>query len=177
MDIFLRALILGVTLAMDAFSLSIMIASGITKKFAIKFILIVGLMHLVLPILGGLIGYRTSSVLAINGDFIFGIILILLGIQILITIKKDDTTKIKNNFLSLFLLAFSVSFDSFSVGFGLSFSSGVVIINSIIFSICSLTFTALGLIIGKYISSYLGIYSKFISSIVLIFYGIYQIYN
>lgn len=177
MNIFLSALILGITLAMDAFSLSIMIAPNLTKLNSVKFISMVGVMHLILPILGGLLGSKTSSVITLNGNFILGVILIILGVQILLTIKNNDTHKIKSSILALCLLAISVSFDSFSVGFGLSFSSGVVIINSIIFSICSIIFTTLGLIIGKYISSYIGIYSKFISAIVLIFYGISQIYN
>ena len=45
-----------------------------------------------------------------------------------------------------------------------------------IFSICSFSFTYLGLLIGKYTTKYLGIYAKLIGSIMLIIIGLFHVF-
>lgn len=172
MNIILSFLILGISLSMDAFSLSIFLGTMINKKNGIILIILIGIFHFFMPILGAVVGFKISNVLSINGDLIFGIILLFLAMQIFMNLyKKEDIDK---NFTiyELVLLSFGVAVDSFSIGFGLSFNDNFMIVASVIFSLCSMIFTYLGLVIGKYANDLFGIYSKTLGGILLLIFSL-----
>ena len=87
------------------------------------------------------------------GIFIFKIIMtiILIYLAYLMYKEKKESKETKiNNLLSIFLFAFSVSIDSFTVGIGLNALTNKIIIPPIIFSLCSGSITYMGLLLGKY---------------------------
>ncbi len=161
---------------MDAFSLSIFLGTILSKKSAIILIILIGIFHFFMPILGAVFGYKISGLINLNGDLIFGVILLLLSGQIFLNLYKEEEFNKEFNLYELLLLAFGVAIDSFSVGFGLSFSDNFVFYSSLIFSFCSMIFTYIGLLIGKYTSDVLGVYSKIIGGIVLLSFAIVHIF-
>lgn len=172
MNTFLIILLLGISLSMDAFSLSIYLGTILSKKDAILFIVTVGVFHFIMPVIGSLVGFKISNLILVNGDLIFGIILLFLSIQVFINLfKNEEEDKIFTKY-QLILLAFGVAIDSFGIGFGLSFSNNFMFYSIIIFSICSMIFSYVGLILGKYTNKILGIYSKLLGGILLFVFAI-----
>ncbi len=161
---------------MDAFSLALFLGVIFNKKTAKKFILLVGIFHFIMPLLGSLVGFKVSNIMSLNGHYVLGIILMILSIQIIISIfKKEEIKNFKG--YELILLAFGVSIDSFTLGFGLSFENSNIFFSAIIFSICSILLTCMALIIGKYTTKFIGSFSKIIGAIMLFTFGIFYLFN
>lgn len=153
---------------MDTFALSIFLGTIVNKKQGLMLIIFVGLFHFFMPIMGSILGYKIGNIISINGDLIYGIILLLLSLQIFISLYKEEEIPNLQTF-EIILLAYGVAIDSFSIGFGLSFSNNdSILLSSVIFLISSMIFTYLGLIIGKYSSNLVGIYSKTFGGILLL---------
>lgn len=169
-------LIIGISLSMDTFSLSLSLGSFTKKNIYLKiFPLIVGMFHFFMPIIGSFIGIQIMAIFNLASNVILGIILIVLGINLAIHYFKDEQVSVSLNLISAFLLAFSVSIDSFSVGLGISNITSNIIHASIIFSLCSASFTLLGLIIGKYSNKLIGKYANIIGIALLLLLGIYHL--
>lgn len=156
---------------MDAFSLALAYGTNkISKNKIILLSLVVGLFHFFMPITGSLIGIPISKLIS-KADIVVGIIFIILAIEMFIS--KDEENKITiTNILSIFIFAFTVSIDSFTVGIGLSLTNKNIIIPSIIFSITSFIFTLLGLILGKKLSKTFGKKAIYLGILILLVLGI-----
>ncbi len=170
-------LIIGVSLSMDTFSLSLSLGS-LTKKniYLNLFPLIVGIFHFFMPIIGSFIGVKIMKIFNLASNVILGLVLIILGINLAIHYFKDEQVSISLNLISVLLLAFSVSIDSFSVGLGISNITNHILHASIIFSLCSASFTMLGLIIGKYSNKLIGKYASILGIALLLMLGIYHLF-
>ena len=142
-------LMIGISLSIDAFSVSTCIGMcnmSLKKVFTIS--LTVGLFHYIMPILGVVFSFQINKVLFIEPKVILGIILLLLSLQLFIEYLKPSNKDISLNKGSILLFALGVSLDSFSVGMGLSAITNNLLLASTIFTICSFSFTFLGLTIG-----------------------------
>lgn len=152
----------GIGLSMDAFSLSLSLGTTLPKKTVIiKTALIVGLFHFFMPLLGYFLGYSFKYRIP-NINILTFVLFLILAIEMYKS-KDEYKTSILNN-LTILLIAFSVSIDSFTVGIAFGLNNEYILISSIIFSITSAIFTYLGLILGKKLkikyktlSTYLGI--------------------
>lgn len=165
-------LLIGIGLSMDAFSLSILYGTlNLKKQKIIKLSLIVGCYHLIMPILGYMIGDNILSKYILDPEILVGIIFLVISLQMLFSIKKEEEVKTLNSNGSLLLFGFTVSIDSFSVGMGFGTLKYVlfdVILSAFTFSIVSSFFTFLGLSIGKYLSKRFGKIAVFFGSIILL---------
>lgn len=169
-------LMLGLSLSMDTFSLSLTLGTFNQTKRIYIFPFIVGIFHFIMPLIGNFLGIKLISILNITSNIILGFILIILGINLAYHYFKEEKINIKLTILSVILLAFSVSIDSFTVGLGISAITSRKLIASLIFAFSSFTFTYIGLVIGKYSSKYLGKYASFIGIIILLILGIYHLF-
>lgn len=177
MQEFVSILLIGISLSMDTFSLSLSLGSIVKENKYLKYFpLVVGIFHYILPLLGNLIGIKIISTFNIASNIILGLILIILGINLAIHYFKDEEIKINLNIISIVLLAFSVSIDSFSVGLGISNITNKHYLSSLIFSVCSFSFTLMGLIIGKYSNKVIGKYASMLGIILLLLLGIYHLF-
>ena len=70
--------------------------------------------------------------------------------------------------MGFLIFGLSVSIDSLSVGIGLKAITNNYYLSSTVFSLSSLTFTYLGLLLGNIIGKKIGSYSKTIGGIILI---------
>ncbi len=153
---------------MDAFSVAISLGTIINRKSAKKLVVFIGVFHFILPIIGALLGYKLSTFINLNADFLLSIILFILSAQIIIDLLKKEEFSFKIKTKELLLLALSVSIDSFTIGFGLSFGDNNVFATACIISLLSILFTVIGLVIGKYTKNILGVYAKIFGIILLL---------
>lgn len=166
-------LFIGTSLSIDAFSIATCMGmTNIPQNKIIKASLTVGLFHFIMPLLGVIISSFIINKLNINTNLILGIILTLISLQMFIEYIKPSNKDIKLTNLGIILFAFGVSLDSFSVGLGLLAITNNLLLSSTIFSICSFSFTFLGLTVGKYINNKLNKYSYLIGTIILFILGI-----
>ena len=177
MQEFVSILLIGISLSMDTFFFFFSLGSIVKENKYLKYFpLVVGIFHYILPLLGNLIGIKIISTFNIASNIILGLILIILVINLAIHYFKDEEIKINLNIISVVLLAFSVSIDSFSVGLGISNITNKHYLSSLIFSVCSFSFTLMGLIIGKYSNKVIGKYASMLGIILLLLLGIYHLF-
>lgn len=169
----LYILLIALSLSMDAFSLSLAYGTlNLEKKYIKKLSIIVGIYHFFMPIIGHKTGNILLKLVPINPNIIVFIVLTFIGIEMLIdSFKNEEEVKIMT-LKELLLFGLAVSLDSFSVGLGLDAISKSHLITILTFSLTSLTFTYIGLILGKKINNKIGKISTIIGGIVLIIIGI-----
>lgn len=168
--------ILAVGLSMDAFSLSMIYGTLDLKNSMRKLMsIMVGIFHFFMPILGYQIGELILKVIKVDPEILVGVIFIILGIEMLISLKKDEKIKILTGLLPVVFFAFTVSIDSFSIGISFGVVNSSILIPCIIFSLTSAIFTYLGVMMGKKLSDKFGNVSTLIGSIILLVLGIYYL--
>lgn len=145
---------IGLALSMDTFSLALSLGTlNLNKKNILLFTTLVGLLHFMLPLLSRRVG---TYIFFINPDKLLGIIFLFIFLKLTFELRKEEKTELNINFISLFILAISVSLDSFSTGLGLAKISSSIFLPSLIFLLESSFFTLLGLLIGKNANQSLG---------------------
>lgn len=165
--------ITAVGLSMDAFSLALIYGTLNMPKIMNKTMsIMVGVFHFFMPILGYTLGKIILGIVPINPDILVGLIFIVLALEMLISLKKEEQVKILTSFSSVCLFAFTVSIDSFSVGIAFGALKSNIILSSIIFSIISGLFTYLGVTLGKKLVNRFGSIATIIGSIILLILGI-----
>lgn len=113
--------IMAFALGMDAFSVGL--GMGLVRlRFRQIFYIgvIIGLFHIWMPLLGMFIGKLLSDKLGMLATYGGGVLLLILGIQMIYSsFKRDEEPFIKPVGWGLIIFALSVSLDSFSVGLSL----------------------------------------------------------
>lgn len=175
MPSFIAILLIGISLSMDAFSLALVYGIiGINKKQRIILSLIVGIYHFIMPLIGLTFGIMIDNISFINLHIIASIILTYIGIDLIISNFKEEGSPIINLF-GFIIFGFSVSLDSLTIGIGLKAITNNYLLSSLIFSISSLIFTYIGLILGNLVGKKIGTYAKTIGGIVLVIIAIIMI--
>lgn len=119
-----------------------------------------------MPLIGLQFGNIINNLNIISLDLIASLILAYIGFDLIRSnYKNEELTVSKIGFL---MFGLSVSIDSLSVGIGLKAITNNYYLSSIVFSLSSLTFTYLGLILGNIIGNKVGDYSKTLGGIILI---------
>jgi len=171
-------LMIGISLSVDAFSVSTCIGMcNLSLKKTFNISMLVGLFHFIMPLLGVFLSYQINKMLLIDSDIILGIILLLLSLQLFIEYLKPSNKEISLNKYGTLFFALGVSIDSFTVGLGLNAITNNLLLSSSVFSLCSFSFTFLGLSLGRYINKLFKKYSYLIGTIVLFILGILFLFN
>ncbi len=168
-------ILIGISLSMDTFSLSLSLGTLKTTSKLFLLPIFVGILHFFMPLLGNILGSKLISILSLTTNKILGLILIILSINIAYHFFKDESTDYNLSIIGLLLIALSVSIDSFSVGLGISALTHNYYFASLIFALCSCSFTYLGLTIGKYCSNKLGKLANILGIALLLILGIIHI--
>ncbi len=164
---------IAVSLSMDAFSLSLAYGTlNLEKKYIKTQSIIVGIYHFIMPLIGLKIGSILLKIIPIKPEIIVCVVLSIIGIEMIIdSFKKEENVKIMSLKEQL-LFGLAVSIDSFSVGIGLETITNNKLLSVMIFSVSSLIFTYIGLVLGKKINNLLGQISTVIGGIILLVIGI-----
>ena len=172
MNIILLFLI-GVSLSMDAFSLSLAYGTiNLTTIEITKLSIIVGLYHFFMPILGMYFGNMVLSIIDLNQNLIVFIIFSFIGINMIFESFKKQESASRMKLYEMILFGFAVSIDSFSIGIGINKISSSSLMPSFIFSILSLFFTYIGLICGNKFNKLFGKLATLFGGLALIVIGI-----
>jgi len=165
--------LIGVALSMDTFSLSLGVGTfNVSNKKALKLSLIVGVMHFFMPFMGMILGDKLIDFFELKSDFLLGIILIFIAVNMFIDILKHEEEKFNVSTFGMFLFALGVSIDSFSVGLGIRAITDNQILAMIIFALSSFIFTFGGILIGKCANKLLGTYANILGVIILFVLGL-----
>lgn len=169
--------IIAVSLSMDAFSLSLVYGTlKIKNKDILILSIIVGLYHFFMPILGLYFGKFVEKLFPISSNLLLFLVLVVIGIEMIIDSCKSNNKVKYMKIYELLIFGFAVSIDSFSVGVGLNSFSSNIFIPSFVFSLTSLFFTYIGLILGRKINLFAGKISTIVGGIILIIIGIIYLF-
>lgn len=177
MNSFFTIILIALSLSMDAFSLALiygMSSLSVREKGLLS--LTVGLYHFIMPVIGLQFGKFINSLSFIDIDFIAGIILLYIGIDLIFSGDKAEN-KLTISVVGFLLFGLSVSIDSLSVGIGLRALTDSYYLSALTFALTSAFFTYLGLFLGNIIGKKIGTYSKIIGGIILIFIALMTVIN
>ena len=174
MNTLLTTILVGISLSMDAFSLSLVYGTyGLSKKNIYLLSIIVGTYHFFMPLIGLLFGNFIQEYLIFNINLVVSIIFGIIGIEMILSSFKDEEVNVNDNLLGFLLFGLSVSIDSLTTGIGLSIINNNYLECSIIFMLTSSIFTYIGLLLGNKLNKKLGNISTIIGGIILILLAIY----
>jgi putative Mn2+ efflux pump MntP len=187
-QLILNSLLLGVGLAMDAFSVSIangIVESNMRKGRMLKVAGVYAVFQTVMPLIGWLLVTTVAHIFVSFSVFIPWIALILLlfigGKMVIEGIKdrkkgekkeeKSETSKL--TFGALILQGIATSIDALSVGFTIAEYSFIqAFASSLIIGVVTLVICLIGLIFGKKIGNKFSSIATIIGGVILILIGI-----
>lgn len=170
-------ILLSIGLSMDAFSLSLIYGTlNLDAKTQKLMSLSVGIFHFFMPILGYQIGEMILKLININPNTLVGIIFIILGIEMILSVNKDEQVKMLTSLFSIILFSFTVSIDSFSIGIGFGVAALDILLPCITFSLTSMIFTYMGVMLGNRLSNKFGSITTILGAIILLVLGISYIF-
>lgn len=161
-------------LGMDAFSVGLgmgFFRLRLKQMFYIGFT--IGLFHIVMPLLGMIVGRFLSEQFGGIASYIGGALLLLLGIQMIATsFKRESDPLISPVGIGLIFFALSVSLDSFSVGLSLGIYGARTLVTIFLFGFFSMFLTWIGLLLGHRFQQWLGTYSEVLGGSILMAFGL-----
>ena len=178
MEIVLQSVILGVTLAMDAFSISVSKALAAQKvRFSVAFKLgaVFGIFQTLMPLIGYLVGSSFYSLIKDYFNAVSFVILAFIGGKMIYECfkgEKDDNNAIIT-FKELMFLGIATSIDALAAGFVFS-GNGIltVIAMCLIIGVITFIICAIGYIFGSKLGSIIGEKGELVGGIVLILLGV-----
>jgi len=178
LNTFFTTLLIGVSLSMDAFSLSLIYGmQGISNRSKILLSVIVGMYHFFMPLIGLFLGNIITSFLFVNINILVAIIFLFIGIEMFFSNFKDRDEKLLISISGFLIFGFAVSIDSFTTGIGLNVINSNYLQVSIIFCLISGMFTFCGLILGNKLGKIFGKISTLIGGIILIILSFYYFFK
>jgi putative Mn2+ efflux pump MntP len=166
--------IMAFALGMDAFSVGLGMGLIPLRLRQILYIgITIGIFHVWMPLMGILIGRFLSDQFGTIASVMGGVLLLLLGIQMIISsFKKEDEPMITPIGFGLVIFSLSVSLDSFSVGLSLGIYKAHAIVTVLMFGLVSMVLTWVGLLLGRRVQDWLGKYSEALGGSILFAFGI-----
>lgn len=172
----LRYFIVGIGLSMDAFSLSILYGIFLEKR-QLLLSSMVGIFHFFMPLLGSMIGSFYIAKYLSHPNYLVGFIFLLLSLEMLWSIKKDEKLSLDSSIIHILGFAFTVSLDSFSIGIGFGANHENIILSGLIFTFCSFIFTYIGLTFGKRLQKSFGKKANLFGCILLFLLSIFYFFG
>ncbi|MEI2402935.1 manganese efflux pump MntP [Niallia taxi] len=166
--------LMAFALGMDAFSVGLgMGMYRLRLRQIMKIGIIIGIFHVIMPLLGILAGRFLSDNFGGIAGIIGGVLLLILGVQMIWAgFKEEDAYKITPVGFGLIVFAVSVSLDSFSVGLSLGIYKAKTWLVLLAFGLSATLLTWLGLIIGRKAQGLLGNYGEVLGGGILLAFGI-----
>ncbi len=177
---------IAVSLAMDAFSVSIIAGVVIDKpdfrhyfRLAFHF----GLFQFFMPIIGYAGGVMLEKVVGMYDHWIALILLSIVGIKMIRESFSRDSGEERKNArdpsrgASLILLSIATSIDAIAIGFSFGMMNAPILYPSVIIGVTCALFSVLGILIGKKAGKYLGRWVERAGGIILISIGFKILYE
>ncbi|MGP7817034.1 manganese efflux pump MntP [Niallia sp. 01092] len=172
-------ILMAFALGMDAFSVAL--GMGMYKlrlKQIMNTGIIIGVFHVIMPLIGIVAGRFLSDNFGAIAVYIGGGLLVILGIQMIWSVfKEEDVYRITPVGFGLLLFSLSVSLDSFSVGLSLGIYHARTAVVLACFGIGATILTWAGLLIGRKVQGLLGTYGEVLGGGILLTLGIKLLMN
>lgn len=181
----------AVALGADAFSLSLAIGlSGIRRSMMLRLSVVVAAFHVVMPLVGMMLGEALGSILGRYASLIGALILIGLGGRMLYKVFRPSTehyplgeardalmhkklsTENSLRGFGIYVFAASVSLDALSVGFSLGTIKTDVFITVLIIGTIAGLMTGTGLSLGRVLGTWLGDKAELLGGLALVLIGV-----
>lgn len=166
---------MGQALALDAFSVCLGIGmQQIRLKRILWISLIIGAFHIIMPLIGILMGIMVAGPFESYAQLIGGALLVFIGSQMFFNaFTEEKKLIIQPAGIGLIILSFTVSMDSFTVGFGLGITGVHIALALILFGASSALLSCIALLIGRRVQGFLGRYSELLGGSILFGFGLY----
>ena len=169
--------LIAISLAMDAFSVSI--AGGMKSQkakviHAVKVAAFFGIFQAVMPLLGWLIGEAAKGFILSIDHWVAFILLGFIGVNMIREARKDDGVERKDMLKTniLLMLAVATSIDAFIVGITLSLLQTPLLVSVTIIGIVTFVLSFVGFIFGKQLGALFGKKVEIAGGVVLILIGL-----
>ncbi|MEQ6377010.1 manganese efflux pump [Bacillaceae bacterium S4-13-56] len=171
---FITLSIMAFALGMDAFSVSLGMGMIPLRLKRIAMIgIVIGIFHMIMPLAGVILGDLLSHQFGAYAKGVGGLLLLLLGIQMFWgTLREEEENVVNPHGMGLIVFALSVSLDSFSVGLSLGMFGAKIVLALILFGGASMALTWAGLLLGRHVRSWLGVYSEILGASILLGLGL-----
>lgn len=144
---FLIYFFMGLSLSIDAFSISLSLGTlNLSNNKVLLISIIIGILHFIFPNIGYQIGLFLNERLIINNNIISSIIFFFLAYEIYNN-KRNNSITI-GTITSLLLIPISVSIDSLTIGIAFGLNHNNILLASIIFSLTTFIITIIGFYLG-----------------------------
>lgn len=173
MNIFINFL-LGLSLSMDAFSVSVISGTLIAKRKILnsfKISLSFGFFQFIMPVLGYITGIKFLKYISDFDHIIAFFILFIIGIKIIYESRKLEKTIDITKLSVLFFLSLATSFDAYAIGLTFSLLEIKVLTPSLIIGFTTFSVCLTGFYLGNKIKKIFGNKLELIAGVILIFIG------
>ena len=175
MDI-LSIILLGIALAMDAFSVSItdgMIVKNIRRRDALKIGLFFGFFQFLMPCIGIFLSGFASQYIEAVDHWIAFCLLTILGVHMITEARSmHELPKNPLSTSTLTVMAIATSIDALATGITLTALDAPFLLSCIIIGMTAFICSVFGVFIGKHFGDFLGSKAETAGGIVLILIGI-----
>jgi putative Mn2+ efflux pump MntP len=190
----LTVILVAVVLGIDAFSLAVAIGlSGVSSSYEYKFSAVVGVFHVLMPLVGLYLGYQAGQILGIWAAWLGALIMAYVGISFIregyreLHIEKIEFNKARHevfkeksdsdyNNKPILLLAASVSMDALATGFSLGTYQVPILVTVAIMGFISSSMTLGGFKGGKLLGNLVGNYAQIAGGVTLIMLAIKMLF-
>jgi putative Mn2+ efflux pump MntP len=173
-------LLIAIALGMDALSICMGIGlRGIRLVHILQTSAIIGLFHMSMPLiglwLGSLLGGLLGQVAVITG----GVLLILLGGQMIYQTLRGHVTRTIHitSLLGVMTFAGSVSVDALSVGVTLGLFATDLLWTILLFGLVGGMMSLIGLLIGRRMGQIVGEYGEILGGLILLIFGVLFLFS
>jgi putative Mn2+ efflux pump MntP len=185
MEQLLTIILVAVVLGLDAFSLSLGLGlQGRSRGYGVKFSAMVGLFHIIMPLIGLNLGLVVGKFLGVWASRLGAVILAYIAVDFIIkgyresrprsytfkegkSIMAQTNDSYRENWGNMLLLGISVSIDALTVGFSLGTFKMPIFITVIIMGMVAAIMTLLGFLGGRMFSRLVGSYAQMAGGLVL----------
>lgn len=173
-NVLLSVWIMALALSMDAFSVSLSFGMQNLRLKKIAVIgFVIGTLHVILPVIGMLIGHFVSEKITFITELTSGFIFIALGTHMFFSALQEKSYKAPpQQGWTFFVVAFFVSIDSFPAGLSIGFINVNPILIMITFGCCSMVMAWIGMLLGKKVRATTGKYSEMLGGVIMYFIGL-----
>lgn len=172
-------LFMGLALGMDVFSVSLGLGmQAISFKKMIWIGVVFGAFHMIMPFIGIVFGHMLSREVHLIANLIGGLILVGLGTHMVFSsMRKESSRLIDPMGMGLFIIALTVSLDSFTVGISLGIVGTNAVSVLVFFGVLTMVLAWIGIAIGEKVNRWLGAYSELLGGSILCSFGLYIIFT
>jgi len=179
-------ILVAIVLGLDAFSLSMgMGIRGVTRKYEWKFSVMVGILHILMPLIGLSLGLAVGKFLGVWASLLGAAVLAYIALDFLIKgyrESKPESVSLREgkkyfyrngrkrgeDWGSIILLGVSVSIDALTVGFSLGTLKMPILITVLIMGLVAGSMTLLGFAGGRVFNRLVGSYAQMVGGVVLL---------